>query len=139
MKLFSKEESYISAKMRLYGDVETDADISIDGYIRGNVRSKKNVMLGASAHFEGNIESDTAMICGYFKGSITTKRIIEVRTPAVVIGDLISDSVRVESGVAIQGKIQAKPIQKDSSAEVRMVAEEELASAGAAEAYAAEE
>ena len=44
MKLFSKEESYISAKMRLYGDVETDADISIDGYVYGNVRSKKNVM-----------------------------------------------------------------------------------------------
>lgn len=129
MKLFSKEESYISAKMRLYGDVETDADISIDGYVYGNVRSKKNVMLGASAHFEGNIESDAAMICGYFKGVVTAKRIIEVRTPAVVVGDLISDSVRVESGVAIQGKIQAKTIRKESSAEVRTV-EEELVPVG---------
>ena len=36
-------------------------------------------------------------------------------------------------------EIQAKTIQKDSSAEVRMVAEEELASAALAEAYAAEE
>lgn len=129
MKLFSKEESYISAKMRLYGDVETDADISIDGNVYGNVRSKKNVMLGASAHFEGNIESDTAMICGYFKGLVTAKRIIEVRTPAVVVGDLVSDSVRVESGVAIQGKIQAKTIRKEPSAEVR-AAEEELVPAG---------
>lgn len=113
MKLFAKEESYISKKMRLYGDLETDSDISIDGSVYGNIRSRKNVMLGATARFEGNIESDTAMVCGYFKGVIVAKRMIEVRRPATVVGDLISDSVRVESGVAIQGKVMAKSVEQD--------------------------
>lgn len=113
MKLFSKEESYISKKMRLYGNVESDSDISIDGSVYGNVRSKKHVMLGTTARFEGNIEGDTVLVCGYFKGTIVAKRMIEVRTPAVIAGDLISDSVRVESGVTLQGKVMAKTVEQD--------------------------
>lgn len=112
MKLFKQKESYISDQMRIYGDIETDANISIDGEMHGNVRAKKHVMLGASARFEGNIESDSAMICGYFKGRVTAKRMLEVKVPATIIGDLISDSVRVDSGVAIQGQIFAKSVER---------------------------
>ena len=50
---------------------------------------------------------------GYFKGTIVAKRMIEVRTPAVIAGDLISDSVRVESGVTLQGKVMAKTVEQD--------------------------
>ncbi|MCD8034165.1 MAG: polymer-forming cytoskeletal protein [Alistipes sp.] len=124
MKLFSKEESYISKKMRLYGNVESDSDISIDGSVYGNVRSKKHVMLGATAHFEGNIEGDTVLVCGYFKGTIVAKRMIEVRTPAVISGDLISDSVRVESGVTLQGKVMAKTVEQDCLPDAESAAEE---------------
>lgn len=53
MKLFSKEESYISKKVQLYGNVESESDISIDGSVYGNVRSKKHVMLGATAVSRG--------------------------------------------------------------------------------------
>lgn len=131
MKLFSKEESYISKKMRLYGDVESDANISIDGDVYGNVRSKKSVILGPTAHFEGNIESDTVLVCGHFKGVIVAKRRIEVQAPAVIVGDLISDSVRVESGVAIQGKVMAKTVEQDYLPDAESAAGEPVpASAG---------
>lgn len=113
MKFFKQKESYISEKMKLYGDIETDADISIDGDINGDIRSTKHVMLGASSRVEGNIECESAMLCGYFRGRIVAKRLLEVKMPATVIGDLISDSVRVDPGVAIQGKILAKTIEKD--------------------------
>lgn len=126
MKLFSKEESYISKKVQLYGNVESESDILIDGSVYGNVRSKKHVMLGATARFEGNIESDTVMVCGYFKGTIVAKRMIEVRTPATVVGDLISDSVRVESGVAIQGKVMAKTVEQEYLPHAESVAEEPI-------------
>ena len=111
MKFFKQKETYISEQMRLCGDIETDADISIDGRMYGNILSKGHVMLGPTAHFEGNIESDSVLICGCFQGSVMAKRLIEVKIPADIVGDLIADSVRVDSGVAIQGKICAKTIQ----------------------------
>ncbi len=111
MKFFKQKETYISEQMKLCGDIETNADISIDGEMHGNIKSKGHVMLGPTAHFEGNIESDSVLICGHFKGIITAKQLIEVKIPADIIGDLIADSVRVDSGVAIHGKICAKSMQ----------------------------
>lgn len=116
MKLFKQKETYISEKVCIYGNIETDADISVDGEVYGNIVSKKSVMLGLSAHFEGDIECETALVCGHFIGTITAKRLIEVKIPACVVGDLIADSVCLNSGVAIQGKILAKTLQKDHPA-----------------------
>lgn len=134
MKFFSKEESYISKNMTFYGDLETDTDVSIYGTVYGNIRSKRNVLLGASARVEGNIESDTVAICGQFKGVVNAKRLIEVRIPANIEGDLISDSVRVAPGVAINGKIQAK---KDEARLQAMA--EERSMGGVVREYAAVE
>lgn len=114
MKLFRQKQTYISEQTRLTGDIESDADVAIDGWMRGNVVTQRQVTLGATARFEGNIESDTVLISGRFEGTVVARRLIEVRIPADIVGDLISDAVRVESGVAIQGKVCAKTIQSDA-------------------------
>ena len=115
MKLFKQSETYISEKVRLKGDIFADADISVDGEVNGNIASTKHVMLGATSRFEGNIECDSALVCGVFKGKIVAKRWLEVKAPAMVAGDLISDSVRLDSGVAIQGRILAKSVEQSAS------------------------
>lgn len=108
MKLFKQKETYISERMKLTGDIETDADISIDGVMQGNIHSQGHVMLGSTAHFEGNIECESILICGNFNGTVNAERLIEVKIPANIVGDLNADSVRVDSGVAIQGKVCAR-------------------------------
>lgn len=117
MKFFSRDESYISKDMTFYGDLDTDTDISVYGTVYGNIKSKRNVTLGASAHVEGNVESDTVAVCGNFKGVINAKRLIEVKIPANITGDLIADSVRLAPGVAINGKIRAKKAEVSSQME----------------------
>lgn len=106
------KKSYISGSMTLSGNLETQNNISIDGTVYGDVKSKKRVTLGRKGRIEGNIESKTVVVSGYFKGTITAKRLIDVKAPARIVGDLISDSVRLASGVAIQGNIQAKKIEQ---------------------------
>lgn len=75
----------------------------------GNIRSTEHVTLGSTSHFEGNIESESALVCGYVKGCIQTRTLLMVKTPATIIGDLISASVQLESGVILQGKIISNP------------------------------
>lgn len=75
----------------------------------GNIRSTEHVTLGSTSHFEGNIESESALVCGYVKGCIQTRTLLMVKNPATIIGDLISASVQLESGVILQGKIISNP------------------------------
>lgn len=110
MKLFRQKETYISEKIKFTGDIEADTDITIDGEMVGQIKSGKHVSLGAASRFEGNIESDSALVCGYVRGSITTARTLEVRKPATVVGDLTSAMVKMESGVVIQGNITTQPV-----------------------------
>lgn len=91
----------------------------------GNIRSTKHVSLGAIAHFEGTIESDSALVSGYIKDSISTKHTLVVQVPATVIGDLISASVRVASGVILNGKIVMNP-QPDPAASIQNNSREEV-------------
>lgn len=112
MTLFKKNETYISERMSLTGDLDADVDIAIDGTMRGNIKSTKHVMLGATAHFEGNIESESALICGHVKGRIVTSRLLTIRVPATIVGDVVSASIRIESGVVIQGNILSVPAEK---------------------------
>lgn len=110
MGLFRKKKSYISRSMTLKGDLETQSNVSVHGTVYGDIRSKKRVTLGKKGRIEGNIESKTVVVSGCFKGTITAKRLIDVKAPAHIVGDLISDSVRLASGVSIQGNIQAKTL-----------------------------
>ncbi|WP_418991627.1 bactofilin family protein [Alistipes sp.] len=109
MKLFKQKMTYISENIKFTGDIEANADVTIDGEVYGTIRSTKHVELGPTSRFEGDIESDSALVCGFVKGSIVTRRSLEVRKPATVHGDLVSALVQVESGVVIQGKIVSSP------------------------------
>lgn len=108
LPLFKKNYTYISAEVTLHGDLIAKGRVVIDGKIHGNIRSTKHVSLGATSHFEGNIESASALISGYVKGRIQAKT-LSIKVPATIIGDLISTSVQIESGVILQGKILSSP------------------------------
>lgn len=106
--LFKKNHTYISEGIILRGDLIAEERVTIDGKMFGNICSTKHLSLGATSHFEGNIESASALISGYVKGRIQAKTLV-VKVPATIIGDLISTSVQIESGVILQGKILSNP------------------------------
>lgn len=108
LPLFKKNYTYISAEVTLQGDLIAKGRVVIDGKMHGNIRSSKHVSLGATSYFEGDIESSSALISGYVKGRIQAKT-LSVKVPATIIGDLISTSVQIESGVILQGKILSSP------------------------------
>lgn len=116
LPLFRRQYTYISGGIMLKGDLIAEENIVLDGKMFGNIRSSKHVSLGPESRFEGNIESRSAVLSGYVKGRVNARETLVVRVPATIIGDLISASVQVESGVVLQGKIFSSP-QQDGPAE----------------------
>lgn len=107
--LFKKDYTYISSGITLTGDMDANENVVLDGNMSGNIRSTKHFSMGAQAHFKGNVESEYAVISGTFEGRIHARRSLIVRVPATIVGDLISASVQVESGVKLRGKILSGP------------------------------
>lgn len=106
---FRNTYTYISTAMTIHGDVDAEQNLVIDGKMFGNISSNKRVSLGTTACFEGTIVCQSAMISGNIKGCIKASESITVKTPAIIFGDLISASVKVEPGVVIHGKIISDP------------------------------
>lgn len=89
-----------------------ETNVTIDGEMVGRIKSTRHVSLGATSRFEGDIESESALVCDNVRGSIVTSRFLEVRKPATVVGDLTSALVKADSCVAIQGKITSRPVEQ---------------------------
>lgn len=109
--LFKKNYTYISAEITIQGDLIAQERVVVDGSMYGNIRAAKHITLGSSAHFEGSIECESAVISGYVKGRVQAKKLLLVKTPATIIGDLLSASVQLESGVIFRGKIISNPAE----------------------------
>lgn len=93
--------SIISANLRVTGDLDSDGDIQIDGYVEGDVRSN-SVTVGEHAVVSGAINSDRIIVAGTVKGQIHGK-VVELASTAKVTGDIVHESLAIEAGAFIQG------------------------------------
>jgi cytoskeletal protein CcmA (bactofilin family) len=93
--------SIVSANLRVTGDLESEGDIQIDGYVEGDVRSN-SVTVGEHAVVCGAIISQTVRVAGTVKGQING-RVVELSRTAKVTGDIVHESLAIEAGAFIQG------------------------------------
>jgi len=93
--------SIVSANLRVTGDLESEGDIQIDGYVEGDVRSN-SVTVGEHAVVCGAILSQSVRVAGTVKGQINGKT-VELSRSAKVTGDIVHESLAIEAGAFIQG------------------------------------
>lgn len=93
--------SIISANLRVTGDLDSEGDIQIDGYVEGDVRSN-SVTVGEHAVVSGGINSDVVNVAGSVKGQIQGK-VVQLTSTAKVTGDIVHESLAIEAGAFIQG------------------------------------
>ena len=110
----SKEERIEAEKMNnvvniigkgtlLNGDLETYGNISVDGKVQGNVKTKSKIVIGQTSQVEGNIYAQHAEVAGEVKGRIEVSEILVLKPSAVIHGDIITNKLIVESGAKFNG------------------------------------
>ncbi len=103
--------SLIAANLTIRGNLSSNGAVQIDGTVEGDIDSK-SLIVGEGASVQGTISADTVMVCGKTDGAIKGKS-VQLMSKAFVTGDIVHDSLSVEAGASIEGRVgrrEAKPL-----------------------------
>jgi len=100
----SNGSTMIAAGTTISGDLESNGDIRIDGILKGNLRGKSKIIIGADGVVEGNIEGLQADIMGHVTGTITVQELLYLHGSTEVNGDIYAGKLQVEPTAVFNGK-----------------------------------
>ena len=120
----SKENQKVAEELRdssnnigkgtlLKGDVETYGNLRVEGKVVGNVKTKSKIVLGQSAHVEGNILAQNAEIEGELNGNIEITEVLILKPTAIIHGDIVTNKLIVESGAKFNGGCKMGSVSKE--------------------------
>lgn len=98
---YGTEPSIISASLKVTGNLESDAEIRLDGKVEGDVRAKV-ITIGESASLIGSLRGETVTVAGKVEGKIEGRSVIVAKT-AHITGDIIHESLQIEAGAYVDG------------------------------------
>lgn len=101
--------SLLDAAIVVSGDLETSASLRIDGRVEGSVRRADVVVLGVGATMSGDIHAREVVIGGSLTGTVYASERVELQATAIVTGDLVTQSVLVQEGGVVNGRVLMRP------------------------------
>jgi len=100
----------IGPDIEITGDVTANADIKINGHIRGAiVQSSHIVEIGDSGKINANISAKMVIVSGLVEGNITASEKVLISKTGSVRGDLSAPRVQLEDGALFRGSIEMDP------------------------------
>lgn len=98
--------SVIGADVRIVGNIFTQGEMQIDGQVEGDITCHC-LMVGEGARITGEVTAETVRVHGELNGKITADS-VTIAKSARVVGDVIQDSLEIEAGASMEGRLVRK-------------------------------
>ena len=85
------------------GELEFDDTMRIDGKFNGRITSKNELIVGESAHIEGDIHVGRIAVSGTVVGKIVADQRVEIHRNRKVFSDIDTPALIIEEGAIFQG------------------------------------
>jgi cytoskeletal protein CcmA (bactofilin family) len=95
------------------GDIVSHADFRLDGELSGNFHSNGKIVIGPAGIVRGDIVCRNADIEGKFRGKIQVAEILNVKSKAIIQGEVICGKLSVEPGAEFSASCVMKPHVKN--------------------------
>ena len=105
----------IQASTRIIGEIKSNANFRIDGYLKGSITTSGKVVIGKEGVIEGNIKCLNADIEGKFNGKIEASEILNLKSTAVIEGEVQISKLIVEAGANFNAKCSMKNVSEVKS------------------------
>jgi cytoskeletal protein CcmA (bactofilin family) len=96
--------SLISAGTTLTGDINSNADLRIDGTLVGNINSTAKVIIGANGVVQGDINGQQADILGKVTGAVKVKELLQLKGSSMIKGNIHAGKLQVEPTATFNGE-----------------------------------
>ena len=106
--------SVIGQDITITGSVSATADLQIDGRIDGDVHCG-GLTTGPEGRIKGNVIAQSARLSGTIEGGVTVRNLI-VAAKARITGDVAYETIAIENGAHIDGRLKYTPAGVEPSA-----------------------
>ena len=117
----SEIKSILSKELKVSGNIKAEGKVRIDGQIEGDIEGDF-VILGVSAVVKGNVNADVLILQGKVKWNIYAQT-LELKSTAVVEGEIFAKGFVVEQGASVSGKVSSGKFAESSLSQVAVISE----------------
>tara|TARA_B100001769_G_scaffold141844_1_gene111137 strand:+ start:269 stop:670 length:402 start_codon:yes stop_codon:yes gene_type:complete len=105
---FAGQYSRIENTTSLKGEIISSGDFRVDGILEGSIKIKGKIVVGKEGLIDGSVSCESADIEGKLKGKINVSGSFNLRSTAIVEGEVVIGKLIVESGASLNAKCRMK-------------------------------
>jgi cytoskeletal protein CcmA (bactofilin family) len=102
-------KNLLSADVEIKGSIKFQSELTIDGKVEGEIASSGVLTVGENAEIKGEIKTKSVTVLGKVHGNITVDERCELKSHAVLYGDLKATRLVIEDGATFVGKSEVTP------------------------------
>ena len=107
------------------GDIKSDPNIRIDGYVKGTISVKGRLVLGPTGKIDGNVYCKNADLEGKLNGVIEVDELLSLKNTAKLQGEISTNKLSIEPGAIFSGNCKMGAVLKDISSSDDSILESE--------------
>lgn len=98
-------ETVVGPSVQVEGDFASEGNIVVKGVVSGSVKTSRLLTVEEGARIVANVDAGSALISGDIKGDVTIEDSLELTSSAQVFGNIECETLVVEAGAKIHGKV----------------------------------
>jgi len=106
-------QATLGATMIVKGELSGSQAFYVDGRVEGSIRFPNHrVTIGRSAVVLASIEAKEVVIMGTVTGNIDCNDRVDIRSEAVLTGDVMTQRISIDEGALVKGSVEVRKLRK---------------------------
>lgn len=119
-------ETVVGTSVKLKGTLKSDGDITVDGSVNGEIKTKGTVTIGPNANIIANVHAKNVNISGTVQGNVVATDKLSLSESGRVYGDISANILSISAGALFSGKSTMAENIKQPDIELTVEKDEEL-------------
>ena len=100
----NKTASFISRNSRVDGNVSGNESVIVEGFIKGLISLKGNIIVGSTGVLEADVEADNISVLGKISGNVCARQQLVIQPSGKIQGDISARSIDIKEGALFEGR-----------------------------------
>lgn len=119
-------ETIVGTSVKLKGNLKSDGDITVDGSINGEIKTKGTVIVGPNANIIASVKAKNISVSGTVQGNISASERLSITETGRVFGDINANILNIAPGAIFTGKSTMVETVNESEIEPTVEEDEEV-------------